>query len=252
MQNKQVLLNWIITSYLTSDNFSPEKSLFFLHWWGQNKSSFQKIYKLLDEKNISYIALDFPWFGGSSFPSFDWKITDYADFTKDFIKRIWLVKPTLVWHSFWWRVCIILWSSESYENIDKLVLIWAAWIKPRTNKLKSVVTKTWKLFFSIPWLKWIWDKIRSKIWSRDYINSWRLKNIFLNTIKEDLTPLLEKIKFPTLLIRWLKDTETPIADWILMSNVIDDAKLKVYDNWTHFVHVEFPKDIFNDINKFIS
>jgi len=251
MINKQILLNWIPASYLISDNFTPEKSLFFLHWWWQDKSSFQKIYKLLDEKNISYIALDFPWFGSSAFPNYDWEITDYVEFTKDFIKRMGLNKPILVWHSFWWRVSIILWSDNDYVNINKLILIWAAWIKSKTNKYRNAITKTWKLFFSIPWLQWIWDKIKLKIWSRDYINSWRLKNIFLNVLNKDLTPLLEKIKYPTLLLRWLNDTETPVADWILMSNTIPNSKIKIFEQWTHFVHDEFPEEIFEEIEKFI-
>jgi pimeloyl-ACP methyl ester carboxylesterase len=251
MQTKQFLLNWILISYLTSDNFNPEKSLFFLHGWQQDKSSFNKIYKLLDEKDISYIAIDFPWFWWSDFPKFDWTIYDYTEFIEDFIKRIGLVKPTLVWHSFWWRVCIVMWSSQ-YENINKLILIWAAWIKPETNKLRHIVTKAWKLVFSIPWLQWIWYAIKSKIWSRDYVNSGRLKNIFLNTINDDLTPLLEKIKYPTLLLRGLDDTETPVADGILMNNTIDDTKIRIFEHWTHFVHDEFPKEITLEIEKFIS
>lgn len=252
MINKQVLLNWILTTYLTSDDFNPEKCLLFLHGRWNDKTSFQEIYKLLDEKKISYIALDFPWFWWSGFPNFDWSVYDYAEFIQDFIKRLELVKPILVWHSFWWRICIILWSAEAYDNIDKLILIWSAWIKPKTSKLKLAIVKTWKTLFSIPWLKWIWNKIKNKIWSSDYINAWRMKNIFLKTINDDLSHLFEKIKYPTLLIRWLNDTETPVADGILMSNTIDNAKLKVYNNWTHFVFQEFPNDVFQDIEKFIS
>lgn len=251
MQTKQILLNWILTTYLTSDDFNPEKCLLFLHGRWNDKMSFLEIYKLLDEKNISYIAIDFPWFWWSGFPNFDWSVYDYAEFIQDFIKRLELVKPTLIWHSFWWRICIILWSAEAYDNIDKIILIWSAWIKPKINKLKLAIVKTWKTIFSIPWLKWVWDKIKQKIWSRDYLNSWRMKNIFLKTINDDLTHLFEKIKYPTLLIRWLLDSETPVADGILMSNTIDNAKLKIYDNWTHFVHQEFPNDVFQDIEKFL-
>lgn len=252
MQTKQVLLNWLITSYITSDNFTPKKSLFFLHGRGNDKISFLEIYKLLDEKKISYIAMDLPGFWWSAFPNWARTIYDYAEFVEDFIKRIWLIKPILVWHSFWWRICIITWSKDTYDNIEKIIMIWWAWIKPKTNKLKLAVVKTWKAIFSLPWLKWIWNKIKNKIWSRDYLSSWRMKEIFLLAINEDLTYLLEKIKYPCLLIRWLLDSETPIADGILMSNTIENAKLKVYDNWTHFVHQEFPKEVFQDIEKFIS
>lgn len=249
MQTKQILLNWIITSYLISDNFDPKKSLLFLHGRWQSKTSFEKIYKLLDEKHTPYIAFDLPWFWWSDFPKYDWQITDYAEFTEDFIKRIWLIKPVLIWHSFWWRICIILGSR--YENIDKIVLIWAAWIKPKKNIFKYALSKTWKALFSIPWLQWMWDIIKAKVWSRDYINSWRLKNIFLNAINNDLKSLLPNIKYPTLLLRWLHDTETPVADWIFMSNTIENAKIKIFEHWTHFVHDELPKEVFEEIEKFI-
>ncbi|MFA5917815.1 MAG: alpha/beta hydrolase [Candidatus Gracilibacteria bacterium] len=250
MQTKQFLLNGILTSYLTSDNFNPEKSLFFLHGWGQDKSSFNKIYKLLDEKNISYIALDFPGFGASDFPKVDWKISDYAEFTKDFINRIGLVKPVLVGHSFGGRICIIL-GSSNYENLDKLVLIGAAGIKPKINILKYAIAKTGKLFFSIPGLQGIGDKIKSKVGSRDYVNSGKLKQIFLNTINEDLTPYLQYINCKTLLLRGLNDTETPVADGILMNNIIKNSRIKIFENGTHFLHDELPEEIVEEIEKFI-
>lgn len=251
MQNKQCLLNWLITSYITSDNFDNEKSLLFLHWRGQNKLSFEKIYKFLDFKNISYIALDFPWFWSSSFPDFDWQVSDYANFTKNFITKTSLKKPILIWHSFWWRVCLILGSEKDYDNIDKIIMIWWAWIKPKINKLKLYIIKTWKFIFSTPWLKKIWEKIKKNIWSRDYLASWKMKNIFLNAINKDLTNLLQKIKYPTLLLRGEKDTETPLKDWILMNEKIKNSKLKVFENKTHFVHQEIPKEIFEEIDKFI-
>ncbi len=249
MQQKQILINWNITSYLCSDNFDPKKSLLFLHGWWQSKLSFEKIYKILDKKNISYIALDFPWFWTSGIPKNNWWVHDYADFTKDFIENLELEKPILVWHSFWWRVCIIL--GWIYENLSKIVMIWAAWIKAKTNKLNYLFTKTWKAIFSIPGFKWIWNKIKNKVWSRDYLNAWKLKIIFLNVVNKDLTDLLLYIKFPTLLIRWLKDEETPVADWIKMDKMIKDSKLKIFDKWTHFVFQEFPEEVWEEIEKFI-
>lgn len=249
MESKQILINSILTSYIVSDNFDSKNCIVFLHGWWQSKLSFEKIFKILDKKNISYISFDFPWFWSSQFPNTNWWIHDYADFTKDFIEKFELKKPILVWHSFWWRVCIIL--GWNYENINKIVMIWAAWIKAKSSKIKFAFTKTWKTIFSIPWFRWIWKKIKDRIWSRDYLNAWKLKYIFLKAVNEDLTNLLWYIRFPTLLIRWLKDEETPIADWIKMNKMISNSKLKIFDNWTHFVFDEYPDEVWEEIEKFI-
>lgn len=249
MKNQKIIINWILTSYITSNNFDLQKSILFLHGWGQNKESFEKIYSVFGEKWISYIWLDFPGFWLTDFPPDDWDIYDYANFTKDFIEKIWLKKPVLVWHSFGWRVWLLIWSD--YKNIQKLILIWAAWIKPETNQSRDILTKIWKIVFSLPWLKWVWEKIKSKIWSRDYLNSWRLKQIFLKVINEDLRKYLSQIKIETLLIRWDKDEETPVLDWELMNNLIPNSKLKVFPNATHFVFQELSKEVSKEILDFI-
>lgn len=249
MKSNKIILNGILTSYITSPSFDSQKSLLFLHGWWQNAMSFEKIYSNLDKAWISYVWLDFPWFWMSDFPDENWWIKDYANFVKDFITKLWLNKPVLVWHSFWWRVWIIIWSS--FENMAKIVLIWSAWIKPKVNKLRLILTKLWKIIFSLPWLKSIWNKIKTNISSRDYLNSWKLKQIFLNTINEDLTHLLPKIKYETLLIWWYNDKETPLKDWELMNKLIKDSKLKVFKEWSHFVFQEFSEEITNEILNFI-
>lgn len=249
MKTKKIIVNWILISYINSDNFNLQKSILFLHGWGQDKMSFEKIYSILDENWVSYIWLDFPGFWMSDFPASDFSIFDYANFTNDFIDKIWLVKPVLLWHSFWWRICIILWSS--FKNISKIVLIWAAWIKPKVNKIRLIITNIWKIMFSLPWLKWIWNKIKARVWSLDYQNSWKLKQIFLNTINEDLKPLLSKIKYQTFLIRGEKDTETPMQDWEIMNKLIPNSKLKIYVDGTHFVFQENSVSVASEILEFI-
>lgn len=249
MNHQKIILNWLSISYCTSQNFSKDCSLLFLHGWGQNYQSFEKIYSILDENNISYIWLDFPGFGMSDFPKTDFWIEDYADFTNDFIKKIELKELSLVWHSFGWRVSIILWTK--IENISKIILIWAAWIKPKWNPNREKIVSIAKIIFSLPGLSKIWEKLKNKFSSRDYLRAWKLKNIFLKVINTDLTNYLPKINKETLLLRWAKDSETPLSDWELMNKLIPNSKLEVWGNWTHFVFQEYPEEIAEKIMEFV-
>lgn len=249
MNHQKTILNWLSTSYCTSKNISKDGSLLFLHWWWQNYQSFEKIYKILDKNNISYIWLDFPGFGMTDFPKTDFEIFDYANFTRDFIEKLDLKNPTLVGHSFGWRVSIILWAD--YENIDKIVLIWAAWVKLKWSPNRQKIVKIAKIIFSPPGLSKIWEKIKNKFSSRDYLRAWKLKNIFLKVINTDLTEYLPKINKTTLLLRWLQDTETPLSDWELMNKLIPDSNLEIWENWTHFVFQEYPEEIAEKIIEFI-
>jgi len=242
MKKKQILINNSCISYCQSEYFDANNCLLFLHWWWQDYNSFSKIYKNLDKfKKTSYIWIDFPGFWWSVLESKNMSIYDYADFTIKFIKKLKLIKPSIIWHSFWWRVNIVLWSN--YDNLNKIILIWAAGIKPKTSLIKKIIVKTWKIIFSIPGLMLIWNILKNKIWSTDYINSGNLKNIFLNVINEDLTNLLDRISYKTLLIWWKNDKETPILDWELMNRLIKKSKLKTFNNWTHFVFQEYSKEI---------
>ncbi|MDD5213372.1 MAG: alpha/beta hydrolase [Candidatus Gracilibacteria bacterium] len=246
---QKTILNGLSTSYCISENFSKENSLLFLHGWGQTYKSFESIYKILDENNISYVGLDFPGFGMTDFPKTDFEIFDYANFTSDFIEKLELKNPTLIGHSFGGRVSIILGAKS--ENIEKIILIGAAGIKPKGNPNREKIVSIAKAFFSLPGLSKIGEKLKDKFSSRDYLRAGKLKNIFLKVINTDLTEYLPKINKQTLLIRGDLDAETPISDGKLMNKLIPDSKLKVYKNGTHFVFQEFSTEVSNDIIEFI-
>lgn len=249
MKQKHIIINNQVISYVLSQNLLKENTLIFLHWWWQDANSFLKIYKILEEKKISFIWIDLPGFWKSELVNENMNIYDYAKIVVDFIEKLEIKNPILIWHSFWWRISIVLWSS--YENIKKIVLISSAWIKKDLNTTKLFIVKIWKNFFKIPWLRWIWEKIRKKVWSRDYNNSWVMKKIFLNTINEDLRKNSENVKYKTLIIWWAKDQETPIEDWKFLNKLIKNSKLEIFENWTHFVYREYPKEVTELIIDFI-
>ena len=62
--------------------------------------------------------------------------------------------------------------------------------------------------------------------SADYLRADQMKQIFLNTINEDLSSEVSKITQPSLLIWGKNDTETPLADANLMLSKLKNGTFK--------------------------
>ena len=241
MRNKKVIVDGIACEYIESEKQDKDNTILFLHGWMQDASSFLEIMKNLERNDVSFASLSFPWFWWTDFPSPDWWIFDYAEFTSKFIEKLWLVKPMLVWHSFGWRVSIILWSES--DNLSKIVFIWAAGIELELSASRKIVTTIWKTIFSLPGLRDVWNKIKQKIWSSDYNSAGKLSEIFKKVVNTDLSHLLEKIKAPCLLIWWDTDDQAPIENAIIMDNKIPDSRLERFSEWSHFVFQEYPNEV---------
>lgn len=241
MKSSQSIILWNVVHYYQSEKFSKKSPLVFLHGWGQNGACFKKIFKILDEKNISYIALDLPWFGKTPLKNEQMHIEDYGHFVEAFIEKFELIHPLLIWHSFGGRICIYLWSY--YTNISKIILIWSAGLKSKQNYLKLAIIKSGKYIFKIPGLKTLWVKIRNAAISEDNKNAGKMAKIFMHTINNDLKKYMVKIKIPTLLIRWENDDQTPLSEAQIINSQITDSKLHIIKKGTHFVYDEFPDTV---------
>ncbi|EKE26615.1 MAG: alpha/beta superfamily hydrolase/acyltransferase [uncultured bacterium (gcode 4)] len=248
MLEKQSVVDGVIINYLISDNFDPEKCLFFLHWWKQDRKSFISILEILENKKISFISIDFPGFWKSSKLSYDWWIKDFSEITCRFIEKLDLKKPVLIAHSFWWRIAIYLWAK--YNIASKLILIWAWSISPKKKNIKYFIVKAGKFLLSVKWLHFIWDIVREKLRSPDYKSSNELKWTFLKIINEDISNMLTDIKAPVLLIWWKNDNQTLLEQWIQMKDTIPNSRLEIFEDWTHFVFQEYPQEVANLITDF--
>ncbi len=215
----------------------------------QDKDSFQDIFSILDDKDIPYISLDLPWFGGSELVSSDMQIEDYGKFVINFIEKQELKNPVLVGHSFGGRVSIYLGSL--YENISKVVLIWAAGIAPEMNPLRFAIVKTGKIILSLPWLRTVWKKIKAKTAADDYISAGKMTQIYRNTIVNDLQHYMKQVWFPTLMIWWKDDDQVTIDEARIMHSHIEDSELHILDG-THFIHQEKVSEVTKLILDFIN
>ena len=132
----------IFYSYKTKKS---EVTNIYLHGWGCDHKSFLFCEDYLKKENSLYV--DFPPFGKSETPN-DWTIFTYANMVISLCEHLGIKKINLIGHSFGGRVAILV-SVLCKEQVDKLVLVDSAGLKPRR-----------KLSY---WFKVLRYKIRKKL-----------------------------------------------------------------------------------------
>jgi len=240
-----------------------------LHGWGVSSDKYiitaSEILDLISSY-VFYIP-DLPGFGKSDEPKDDWRLDDYVEFTRSFVKAVAqresgfepikdilekAVKDEgsvlkledkriiLMAHSFGARIAI-KYAVRYPQDLCELVMTGAAGIKHRLTAKQRIffyMSKIGKAVFSLPGLsgmerfakRFLYEAAREK----DYVNaSQRMKGVMKNALAEDLTPLLEKINVPAMLIWGENDHSTPLADGELMHERIKDSKLFVVKDINH-------------------
>ena len=87
--------------------------------------------------------------------------------------------------------------------------------------------------------------------STDYRNaSPIMREVLVNAVNKDLTPYVQKIKVPTLIIWGDNDTEADIEDAKMMEKTMIDAGLVVLRG-THYAYLENLPQVISILNKFI-
>lgn len=241
MQEKQLLIQEKILNYYEDRDWKTLWVYVFLHGWMQNWKSFEKMTDILSEKWLPWISFDFPGFWKSQLQSLDMTIEDYATVISDALEKLWLQRITLIGHSFGGRVWIYL-AGTHHPEIKELVLIGSAGIAHPMSFSRTLIVKTGKAFFSLPWLHKIWKKIKEKNSSRDALSAGKLEKIFRNTIERDLQEEMKHIQIPTLLIYGEDDSETPPSEGEIIAWHIEDSEFHILKG-DHFIFQEIPKTI---------
>lgn len=221
---------------------NKKRSILILPGWGNTKNTFSYIIKFLSRFFTVYI-IDLPGFGGSSFPSKDLTIYDYADLINNFITHLNIKNPILIGHSFGGRIIITLCGYYN-KNFDKLILIDSAGIKPKKSVYKILKTYLYKFLKKLKFLfpkkkrKQYLNKLICIFGSTDYKNlNENMRKTFINIVNEDLSYYLKNIKSETLLIWGKKDIDTPLKDGKKMNKLIKNSAL-IELNGSHFCYLE--------------
>lgn len=233
------------------------KVVVLLHGWGVDSTSFGGITRYLAEK-FQVVRLDFPGFGGSPKPSSAWYVSNYASLVAGFIAKLNLDVYAFIGHSFGGRVIIKGISTKKF-SAHKLVLIDTAGVKPAKSLKKhmyKLLAKTGKAATSLPGLRKLRPALREKLYgaagSTDYLHANEMQQIFLNTINEDLLPLVRDIQLPTLLLWGENDKDTPVSDAFTLASHLADSHVVVVPNAGHFVFNDDPKAVQKELESFLS
>ena len=220
------------------------RSLILMHGWGCNLTTVRSIANVAAQTHTVY-NIDFPGFGESPEPDEIWGVEKYTQLIEKFARELNIERPVLIGHSFGGRVGIVY---ASRNEVDKLILVNAAGVKPRHKpkyyiKVYSYKTAKWlmKTFLPKDEAEIQIAKMRDKKGSADYRSaSQKMKTIMSKVVNEDLCDKMPNIKAPTLLIWGAKDTATPIKDAKTMEKLIPDAGLVVFEDAGHYSFLDNP------------
>ena len=228
-----------LTAYYTVAGAGP--AVLILEGWGTNTEVYAPIARVLAEKYTVY-TLDFPGFGKSEEPKDPWDVGDYANFTAAFIAALGLKRLSLVGHSYGGRVIFKLHEQPQDFEIERIVLIDAAGVKPKDTlrkKLRRIKYKAGRKALQLFAPDKV-EKYRLRHSSADYrAASPMMREVLKKSVSEDLTHLFPLVKAPTLLVWGVNDTATPLSDAKLMEKTIPDAGL-VELQGGHYSFLESP------------
>lgn len=217
-----------------------------LHGWGCSAATLDSISRIV-ESTHRVLAIDFPGHGGSDEPLSVWGVEEYTQAVCDIMEYEGISRPVMLGHSFGGRVCIFF-TSLYPENVDKLVLVDAAGIKPHRTlryyfKVYSfkAMKRIVRLLFSKEKAERIIIARRAKAGSADYASASPIMRAILSkVVNQDLKKQIQKIKAPTLLIWGENDTATPLSDARYMERHIPDSGLVSFPGCGHYSFLDNP------------
>lgn len=211
-----------------------------LHGWGQNIQMMEPIANGIKDK-YHITIIDLPGHGNSSEPKVAFALYDYYECVDELLESIDVKNPTIVGHSFGGRVGIIY---AAMKKSKKLVLLSSPFVKRITKE--STKLKVLKSLKKVPVVKNLEGFAKKHMGSTDYRNaSEMMRKILVNTVNEDLTDYVKKIKASTIVVAGEIDDAVPLDEISLYENYIDDCAIIVYPRCTHYAYLE-------DINRTIA
>ncbi len=217
-----------------------------MHGWGCTAETLASVASVAGD-NHRVLSIDFPGHGRSSEPPAVWGVEEYTRVLSDILAAENISKPVLLGHSFGGRVGIN-YAATYPDNVDKLVLVDSAGIKPHRPLKYFIKVYSFKTIKSIANIFLNKDKAaafiesrRRKAGSADYAAASPLMRAVLSkVVNEDLKHLMPSIKAPTLLIWGANDTATPLADAHYMEKHIPEAGLVSFAGCGHYSFLDNP------------
>ncbi|MBI5465034.1 alpha/beta hydrolase [Candidatus Gottesmanbacteria bacterium] len=222
-------------------------AIIILHGWGSSSEAWQAPKELLEKHGFSVYIPDLPGFGKEPPPKRPWSVSDYVDFVLEYAGKNGLDKFCLIGHSFGGRIAIKL-AALYPEKLTSLVL---TGVPVRTRKSFKVLTfnflaKIGKILFLIPPLPffapWARKILYTCVGEWDYYKTEGvMRQTFKKIINENLSPFLQKINLPTLILWGEEDKVIPLETAYHLKEKIPQAELKIIKGGNHRFPYEQPE-----------
>lgn len=218
----RVLIKDILVNYEQIGEGS--ENLLILHGWGQSSSPWYNT-ALFCSKKYKVITIDFPGFGSSEEPPTIWDTYEYAEFIKDFLAKLGIVKTIIIGHSFGGRIGTIL-ASKFPDLVSQLILIDSGGIEIKSFAIKIRIL-IYKIF--IKPIKSIFSERMKKVFgSSDYrAISGVMRQVFVKVVNQDLRYLFTTIKQPVTVIWGSNDGVLPVKYVKIYKALIPQAEVKI-------------------------
>jgi len=239
---------------------SSKITVLILHGWGSSSASWVEVKTILENNGFSVFTPDLPGFGKNKPPSSAWGVDDYVNWTLKFIEEKNLGRIFLLGHSFGGRIAIKL-AAKYPEKLASLILVSGAGIKHQKTFWQRTVFYLAKIggaIYILTFLPSVRRFIRKFFYRyivrrKDYFEAnGVMRETFSKVIDEDLTPFLNQINVPTLLVWGEKDKMTPLTDAYLMTNEIKSSILKIIPGNGHALNLDAPQKLTEAILKFLN
>lgn len=232
-RNLEIIINGKCVRYI--DQGSGSQTILLLHGWGVDGN----LYHLLTDHLSAYCRVlvpDLPGFGGSEEPDRPYTPADFADFVLAFAEALGVTEVIGMGHSNGGRILIELLARDRCPlTVKKAILLDSAGIPAKHSLpyyLRVYTFKCIKHVAALPGIRSLFpnavEKAQKRFGSADYKQaSPVMRQSMVIALKTDVTPLLSRIRVPTLLIWGKDDTATPLRDAKIMEQHIPDAGLVV-------------------------
>jgi pimeloyl-ACP methyl ester carboxylesterase len=165
-----------------------------------------------------------------------------------------IADPIIIAQSFGGRVALKYQASHP-KSIHALVLTGTPGYTPVPRKkllLFVTIAKIGKLFFLIPFVNLLRDRVRSwyyyVVGARDYYRAeGAMRETFKRIVREELVTSMKKITIPTLLVWGADDIIVPVPIAKKMKETIVNAELIIVPNSGHGVSYKNPKQFYRAI-----
>ncbi len=236
------------------ETYGTGQPILFVHGWGGSIKSLRKLAKLASETHKTYI-IDLPGFGKSDNPDPSWGVEEYAAVVTAFIAEQKLNNLIYFGHSFGGSLGIYL-TAQHQAPVKKLILCASSY--KRTGKSSAVAVRINRIVETyLPFFSHTWKVIKPLLYriffpNSDYGKYPHLIPNFRKIVTHDLTPLVNQITVPTLLLWGERDTYTPVALADELEATINGSKKVIFPFKRHNLPIRYPEVVYEKMKPFLA